>query len=90
MGVPYVGSNCGSSWLCMDKILTKTLCEKAGIATAKFTWVESLEDTETIELLKDMANPRKFNFDEEFKKGLTSEEFSKRTTDFLKGLKWEK
>ncbi len=53
-------------------------------------WVESLEDTETIELLKDMANPRKFNFDEEFKKGLTSEEFSKRTTDFLKGLKWEK
>ena len=53
-------------------------------------WVESLEDTETIELLKDMANPRKFNFDEEFKKGLTSKEFSKRTTDFLKGLKWEK
>ena len=48
MGVPYVGSNCGSSWLCMDKILTKTLCEKAGIATAKFTWVESLEDLERV------------------------------------------
>lgn len=44
MNVPYVGSNCGSSGLCMDKILTKTLCLKAGIPTAKFTWVESVED----------------------------------------------
>lgn len=43
IGVPYVGSNCGSSWLCMDKILTKTLCLKSGIATAKFTWVDSVE-----------------------------------------------
>jgi D-alanine-D-alanine ligase len=43
IGVPYVGSNCGSSWLCMDKVLTKTLCSKAGIPTARFTWVESLE-----------------------------------------------
>lgn len=43
IGVPYVGSNCGSSWLCMDKVLTKTLCLRAGIATAKFTYVESVE-----------------------------------------------
>lgn len=43
IGVPYVGSNCGSSWLCMDKVLTKTLCLKTGIPTAKFTWVESIE-----------------------------------------------
>ena len=52
-------------------------------------WVESLEDTETIELLKDMANPRKFNFDEEFKKGLTSEEFLEGVDNFLNTLKWE-
>ena len=44
IGVPYVGSNCGSSWLCMDKVLTKTLCLRAGIATAKFTWVTSVDE----------------------------------------------
>ncbi|MFM8313808.1 MAG: D-alanine--D-alanine ligase family protein, partial [Deltaproteobacteria bacterium] len=49
IGVPSVGSHCGSSWLCMDKILTKTLCLKAGIPTAKFTWVSRLEDLSTVQ-----------------------------------------
>jgi len=49
IGVPYVGSNCGSSWLCMDKVLTKTLCLRAGIPTAKFTWVESVEGLDKVQ-----------------------------------------
>jgi len=49
IGVPYVGSRCGSSWLCMDKVLTKTLCLQAGIATAKFTWVESVEELNQVQ-----------------------------------------
>lgn len=52
-------------------------------------WVESLEDTDTLEFLKDLSNPRKFNFDEEIKHSLTSDEFHQRTTDFLKSLKWK-
>lgn len=53
-------------------------------------WVESLEDTDTLEFLKDLSNPRKFNFDEEIKNSITSDEFRQRTTDFLKSLKWKK
>ena len=49
IGVPYVGSHCGSSWLCMDKVLTKILCLKSGIPTAKFTWVETLEDLNKVQ-----------------------------------------
>lgn len=44
VGVPYVGSHCGASWICMDKALTKTLCHHAGIKTAPFEWFSSLED----------------------------------------------
>jgi D-alanine-D-alanine ligase len=36
IGIPYVGSRCGASWVCMDKWLTKTLCEKNGIPVADY------------------------------------------------------
>lgn len=39
MGVPYVGSGCGSSWICMDKVLAKTLCAQSGVRVADFVWL---------------------------------------------------
>ena len=39
VGVPYVGPGCGSYWICMDKVLAKTLCVQGGVAVAPFVWV---------------------------------------------------
>ncbi len=39
MGVPYVGSRCGPSWVCMDKSLTKAVCEKNGILVSEYVLV---------------------------------------------------
>jgi D-alanine-D-alanine ligase len=44
VGVPYVGSGCGSSWICMDKALAKTLCQQHGIRVADYVLVTSLTD----------------------------------------------
>lgn len=49
IGVPYVGSGCGSSWICMDKVLTKTLCQQNGIAVADFAWVREVDEFPQIE-----------------------------------------
>ena len=46
VGVPYVGSGCGASWICMDKVLAKTLCKDAGIDVADYVWVTSVEEAE--------------------------------------------
>lgn len=37
-GIPYVGCDCASSAVCMDKALTNTLLEFGGIPQAKFIW----------------------------------------------------
>ena len=37
-GIPYVGCDCASSAVCMDKALTNTLLEFGGIPQAKFVW----------------------------------------------------
>lgn len=39
MGIPYVGARCGASWVCMDKFLTKTVCEKNGIPVAEYVGI---------------------------------------------------
>jgi len=44
VGVPYVGANCGSSWICMDKSLTKILCQSHSIPVTDFVRLTSLED----------------------------------------------
>lgn len=44
VGVPYVGSNCGASWICMDKVLTKNLCANAGIAVSDYVWLSSIDE----------------------------------------------
>jgi D-alanine-D-alanine ligase len=44
VSVPYVGSNCGASWICMDKVLTKNLCVSAGIAVCEYVWLGSADE----------------------------------------------
>nr|AIA17162.1 Acyl-CoA dehydrogenase, C-terminal domain protein [uncultured bacterium] len=44
IGVPYVGANCGASWNCMDKVITKTICKENQIRTADFVALDSIED----------------------------------------------
>ncbi len=44
MGIPFVGSRCGPSWICMDKWLMKTLCEKNAIAVAEYVGIRRGED----------------------------------------------
>ena len=46
VGVPYVGSNCGSSWICMDKALAKAICQYHGIAVADFVQIDTVADLE--------------------------------------------
>jgi D-alanine-D-alanine ligase len=46
MGIPYVGPRCGSSWVCMDKWLTKTVCEKNGIAVAPYVGLRHVDELE--------------------------------------------
>ncbi len=46
IGIPYVGARCGASWICMDKWLTKTVCEKNGILVAPYVGVRSVEEIE--------------------------------------------
>jgi len=43
-GVPYVGSGCGASSNCMDKVMTKTLCAFNDVPVADFVWLSQLSD----------------------------------------------
>ncbi|NBT59071.1 D-alanine--D-alanine ligase, partial [bacterium] len=47
MGVPYVGSGCASSANCMDKAITKQLCEKAGVKVAPYVELKSVSHLNT-------------------------------------------
>jgi D-alanine-D-alanine ligase len=47
IGVPYVGSNCGSSWICMDKLLTKSLCQREDIPVAPFVYASHPDDVDS-------------------------------------------
>ncbi len=53
-------------------------------------WISSVEDVSIIENLIEMKRRATFNFEEEFKKGITGEELKRRTTEFLKTLPWKK
>lgn len=46
IGIPYVGARCGASWVCMDKWLTKTVCEKNGIPVAPYIGVRSVDEAQ--------------------------------------------
>jgi hypothetical protein len=62
---------------------------KMEIATQKkeiIDWILSIEDQAVLDEIEMLKTQSSFDFDEEFKKGLTVEEFRKRTTEFLKTL----
>jgi hypothetical protein len=63
------------------------------IATQKkeiIDWILAIEDQEVLNEIEMLKTQSRFDFDEEFKKGLTVEEFRKRTTEFIKSLPWKK
>jgi len=48
IGIPYVGSGCASSAVCMDKALTKATCERMGISVAPYVCLSKPEDLTTL------------------------------------------
>lgn len=64
-----------------------------GTATSKkelIDWISNLNDEKMLHELTMMKQKATFNFDEEFKKGITGEELKKRLSDRLKALPWKK
>jgi hypothetical protein len=62
------------------------------IATQKkeiIDWILSIEDQAVLNEIESLKPRKNFDFDKEFKKGLTVDEFKKRTTEFLKSLPWK-
>lgn len=53
-------------------------------------WILSIEDQTVLNEIEMLKNQTSFNFDDEFKKGISGEELKKRTTEFLKTLPWKK
>ena len=53
-------------------------------------WILSIEDQAVLNEIEMLKTQSSFNFDEEFKKGISGEELKKRTTEFLKTLPWKK
>ena len=45
-GIPFVGCGTASSSVCMDKVFTKLICEKAGIKQAEWVFVRADELSE--------------------------------------------
>ncbi len=63
------------------------------IATQKkeiIDWILSIEDQAVLDEIEILKNETCFNFEEEFKKGISGEELKKRTSEFLKTLPWKK
>ena len=65
---------------------TKTRTQKQEL----IDWIASIENTEVIHELLNLKRQATFDFDAEFKKGITGEELKKRTTEFMKTLPWKK
>ena len=53
-------------------------------------WISNLEDIEILSELSVIKRKATFNFDEEFKKGITGEELKKRLSERLRALPWKK
>lgn len=47
VGIPYVGPGCGSSWICMDKVMMKSLARQFDVRVADFVIVRSVDDVKT-------------------------------------------
>lgn len=53
-------------------------------------WISNIEDVEVLKELINLKKKTTFNFDEEFKKGISADEFRERTTEYIKSLPWKK
>ena len=53
-------------------------------------WISTIEDVEVLKELINLKKKTTFNFDEEFKKGISADEFRERTTGYIKSLPWKK
>ena len=53
-------------------------------------WISNLEDEKMLLELAVIKRKATFNFDEEFKKGITGEELKKRLSERLRTLTWKK
>jgi hypothetical protein len=61
-------------------------------------WISSIEDVEVLRKLINLKAHNTFNFDQEqsdselaeqFKRGISSDEFRERTTEYIKSLPWK-
>jgi hypothetical protein len=67
--------------------------KKMELATQKkeiIDWILAIEDQAVLNEIEVLKKQSTFNFDEEFEKGITVEEFRKRTTEFIKSLPWKR
>jgi len=53
-------------------------------------WISSIEDEVILNKIVEIKRETTFNFDEEFKKGISANEFRERTTKYIKSLPWKK
>lgn len=53
-------------------------------------WISSIEDEVVLNKIVKIKRETTFNFDEEFKKGISAAEFRERTTKYIKSLPWKK
>ena len=53
-------------------------------------WISTLEDEKLLMEIATMKRNATFNFEEEFKKGITGEELKKRLSERLRTLPWKK
>ena len=63
------------------------------IATSKqelIDWISTIEDSETLMLLKGIKYEKTFNFEEEWKKGIPLEEFRTEMIRRVRNFPWKK
>ena len=58
--------------------------------TELMDWISKLEDKEVLLELENIKRKATFDFDEEFKKGISGEELKRRLSERLKSLPWKK
>ena len=52
-------------------------------------WILCIDDQEILNKIESLKPRKKFDFEEEFKKGISGEELKNRTTAFLKTIPWK-
>ena len=58
--------------------------------TELMNWISKLEDKEVLLELENIKRKATFDFEEEFKKGISGEELKRRLSERLKSLPWKK